>query len=57
MHKLLMMRNKTHLSQADFARLLHIPLSTLQAWEQKKRKPPDYVVSLIEYRLKKGGYI
>lgn len=57
MNHILMMRGKTHLSQVDFARLLNIPLSTLQAWEQKKRKPPDYVVSLIEYRLKKGGYI
>lgn len=57
MHKILILRGKTHLSQADFARLLHIPLSTLQAWEQKKRKPPDYVVSLIEYRLKKERYI
>ena len=57
MNKISVMRKKTHLSQADFAQLLHIPLSTIQAWEQQKRKPPDYVITLIEYRLKRGGLI
>lgn len=51
------LRAKTGLSQSKFAALVGIPLNTLQNWEQGSRKPPEYVISLIEYKLKKEGLI
>lgn len=33
----------TNLSQAKFAKMFHIPLSTLSHWEQEQRTPPEYV--------------
>lgn len=51
------LRAKTGLSQSKFAALVGIPLNTLQNWEQGNRKPPEYVISLIEYKLRKEGLI
>lgn len=36
---------------------LHIPYRTLQDWEREKRTPPDYIIELIEYRLRNEGLI
>ncbi len=41
-------RLKTGLSQADFAKALHISMRTLQEWEQGRRKPSGAAQSLIE---------
>lgn len=35
------------LSQAKFAKLIGVPLSTYENWEMGIRKCPDYVVKLI----------
>ena len=51
------LRTKTGLSQSKFAALVGIPVKTIQNWEINKRTPPDYVISLIEYKLKKEGLI
>ena len=40
-------RNTTDMSQAEFARLFNIPVSTLRKWEQGTASPPDYVIDLI----------
>lgn len=40
-------RKKLKLSQSEFASYFHIPLKTLQNWEQHVRMPPDYVVWMI----------
>lgn len=45
---LLNLRNRTGLSQAKFAKKFFIPLSTYEHWEIGMRKPPVYVVKLIE---------
>lgn len=42
------LRRYTGLSQAKFGGLYNIPLRTIQDWEGEKRKPPSYVVSLLE---------
>ena len=34
----------------DFANYFHIPLGTVRDWEQGKRKMPEYVYELIEYK-------
>ncbi|MCQ2497088.1 MAG: helix-turn-helix domain-containing protein [Lachnospiraceae bacterium] len=39
------------MKREDFANYLHIPLGTVRDWEQGKRKMPDYVFELIEYKV------
>lgn len=46
------MRQKTHLSQSKFAKLLDIPVANIAKWEQGITKPPEYVIKLIEYFLR-----
>lgn len=46
-------REITGLSQKSFAESLKIPVRTYEQWETGKRTPPEYVVDLIEYRVKK----
>lgn len=41
-------RKDTGLSQSRFAEHFKIPVSTLQDWEQGRRKPPPYVVGMIK---------
>lgn len=51
------LRAKTGLSQSKFAALVPMSVRTLQDWEQGNRKPPDYVISLIEYKLRNEGIL
>lgn len=51
------LRSKTGLSQSKFASVVGVPVKTLQSWEIGIRKPPDYVISLIEYKIKNEGLI
>ena len=50
------LRALTGLSQSKFSKKYHITLSTLQAWEQKKNRTPDYVLYLLTEVLKYEGY-
>lgn len=45
-------RELTGLSQVKFCEKYHIPLNTFARWEQGKREPPDYLVELLEFRVK-----
>ena len=45
------LRDSTGLSQSEFAKMFHIPLSTLRKWEQNQSSAPSYVVRLIENSL------
>lgn len=47
------MRASTKMTQKAFAKYLNIPVRTLQDWEAEKRTPPEYVVELIKYKIKK----
>lgn len=51
------LRDATKLSQSKFADMFCIPTNTLQRWEQGIRKPPKYVVFMVEDLLKYKGYI
>ena len=44
-------RLSTGLSQAKFGEILHIPVRSIQDWEQGLRTCPAYVAELIEYRV------
>lgn len=44
-------RKRTGLSMADFARKLGIPYRTIQDWESGRRKCPEYVIALIDFKV------
>ena len=47
------MRTLTGLSQKKFGEFLYnIPLRSIQNWEYGERECPDYLLKLIEYKLK-----
>ena len=39
-------------TQSEFADRYHIPFRTIQNWETGVRKPPEYIVSLLEHQVK-----
>lgn len=45
-------RALTNLSQPQFCEKYRVPLPTLRKWEQGKREPPDYVIELLEFKVK-----
>ena len=45
------LRKSIGLSQAKFSDQFGIPKRTLQDWESGSRKPPQYVMSLLEYAI------
>lgn len=55
-------RALTNMSQAKFAKAMNIPLITIAQWESGTRKPPKYVVDMLERVVKEdfgevGTYI
>ncbi len=44
---ILELRQKTGLSQSQFAKRFHLNVRTVQTWEQGTRKTPDYIIWLI----------
>ena len=46
-------RKLSKLSQPQFAKKYGIPLSTLRKWEQGQRKCPQYVLDLLEFKVRK----
>ena len=46
------LREKSGLSRSVFANYLNIPYRTLQDWELGNRQAPQYLIELIEYKLK-----
>lgn len=38
-------------TQSEFAARYNIPFRTIQNWETGKRKPPDYIVDLLQTRI------
>jgi len=47
------LRLSTGMKREDFANYFHIPLGTVRDWEQGKRKMPEYLYELIEYKATK----
>ena len=46
------LREKTGLSQSQFAKATGIPVSSLRHWEQGTSQPLSYVLPLLEKALK-----
>ena len=51
------LREQTGLSQQKFGDYFKIPLRTIQNWELGKRECNEYIIELIEYKLKNEGMI
>ena len=47
------LRSITGLSQKAFGEWLNIPVRTIEEWEAGRRRPPKYVVELIEYKVRR----
>lgn len=45
------------LSLVELSKILCIPYRTIQDWNSGKHKCPDYVLNLIEYKMKNEGLI
>lgn len=45
------MRRRLGDTQSEFAARYNIPFRTIQNWESDIRKPPEYLVDLLEYRV------
>ena len=46
------MRTQLGVTQSEFAARYNIPFRTVQNWETGLRKPPEYIVKLLEGRIK-----
>ena len=51
------LRLQSGMSQNQFADFFNIPPSSLKKWEQGQRQCPDYLIELIEYRLRNENLI
>lgn len=51
------LRESTDMNMKQFASFFNIPYRTIQDWEYEKRKCPDYVTELMQYKLEKEGKI
>ena len=51
------LRTAAGMTQKAFAEYFDIPKRTIENWEGEQRKCPEYIVALIEYKLKAEGLI
>lgn len=45
------LRSETRLSATAFSKLYGIPTRTMQSWEYKERRTPDYALRFISYAI------
>ena len=50
--KIKQMRMTAKMTQKAFAEYFNIPKRTIEDWESERRTPPEYLVELMEYKLK-----
>lgn len=51
------LRERSGMSMTEFAAFFGIPYRTIQDWEYGNRKCNEYIVDLMEYKLKHEGRI
>ena len=49
------LRNSTGMSRKEFCSYFSIPYRTMTDWERDQRHAPDYVVRLLEYKIRNEG--
>jgi DNA-binding transcriptional regulator YiaG len=45
------------MTQKEFSEYFGIPKRTIENWETEERKCNDYIINLMEYKLKNEGII
>lgn len=51
------LRERSGMSRQEFVEFFGIPYRTIQSWELGDRKCPEYVLDLMEYKLRKEGIL
>lgn len=51
------LRERSGMTRPEFAEYFGIPYRTVQSWELGDRKCPEYLISLMEYKLRKENII
>jgi DNA-binding transcriptional regulator YiaG len=51
------LRIMSGMNMTQYASFFNIPYRTIQDWEYEKRKCPDYVTELMQYKLENEGKI
>lgn len=51
------LRKLTGMTRPQFCEYLNIPYRTMQDWELGNRTCPDYLITLIEYKLTREGLL
>lgn len=51
------LRKASGMTQKDFSEYFGIPKRTIESWETEDRKCNDYIINLMEYKLKNEGII
>ena len=51
------LRAASGMTQKEFSDYFNIPRRSIEDWETEKRTPPEYLVNLIEYKLRAEGKI
>ena len=46
------LRESTGMTRKEFCEYFEIPYRTVQDWERGNRKMPDYLLRLMEYKLR-----
>lgn len=51
------LRTACGLTQKAFAEYFHISKRSIESWEAGTRNAPEYLIELMEYKLRKEGLI
>jgi DNA-binding transcriptional regulator YiaG len=51
------LRQQSGMSRPQFVEYFDIPYRTVQSWELEDRQCPDYLIRLMEYKLRNEGFI
>ena len=51
------LRKQSGMTQQKFAEYFGIPRRTIENWEGEKNKCPEYLLDLMQYKLKNEGII
>lgn len=51
------LRERSGMTRPQFAEYFGIPYRTVQDWELGNRKCPEYLLALMEYKLKNEGLL
>ncbi len=57
MDRIKQMRKESGMTQKEFSAYFGIPKRTIEEWERGGRKPPEYLIRLLAYRLSAEGLI